>query len=64
MWCSVLDMPVGSVLRQVIEETAAQVAAMLIAEGIDEELPDTVLLKRARAWLNLREQSNDRHPPP
>lgn len=61
-WCSILDVPVGSILRQVIEEAAAEVAAAHV-EGIDESMPDDVLLKRARAWLNMREPSEHRHPP-
>lgn len=61
-WCSIVDLPVGSVLRQVIEEAAAEIAEVHV-EGIDEDMPDGVLLKRARRWLNMRDPSEHRHPP-
>lgn len=44
-WASILDVPLGSLLRAALEEARDEIAAAL-APGVDAEMPDDVLLKR------------------
>lgn len=46
-WAEMVGTPIGTLLRQAIEDTADDIIAAL-APDVDESLPDDMLLKRVR----------------
>lgn len=44
-WASMFDVPLGSLIRQAMEDARDEIAAAYVNE-LDPDLPDTVLLKR------------------
>lgn len=51
-WASEVGLPLRSVIRQALEDTADEILAAFVAE-LDPELPPSVLLKRVAYRLEL-----------
>lgn len=50
-WASMSDIPLGTLLRSAIEATAAEVVEAF-ADELDPDLPETVLLRSVRQYID------------